>query len=64
MSKSDAFNSAESGRVKIINSDHNRHYALVAVTAAQVVRVEFDATITQDAESVDDVNFVSATQLS
>lgn len=63
MSKSDAVTSTESGLVKIIDFDHNRHYALVAVTAAQVVQVEFDATITQDAESVDDVNFVRATQL-
>lgn len=64
MSKGDAVISAESGLVEIIDFDHNRHYAFVAVTATQVVQVEFDATVTQDAESVDDVNIVRATQLS
>lgn len=64
MSKSAAAASAESGLVEIIDFDHNRHYAQVAVAAGQAVQVEFEATVTLDAESVDDVNLVQATQLS
>jgi hypothetical protein len=64
MFKSDASAWVESGFVKIIDFDHNRHYARVIVAAGQAIEVEFDAIVTLDAESVDDVNFVKATQLS
>jgi hypothetical protein len=63
MSKGDASMSEDSGLVEIIDFDYNRLDALVAVTAAQTVQVEFDATATLDAQSVDDVNFVSASSL-
>lgn len=66
MAKADAAMSAESGLVEIIDFDYNPHYALVAVKSAQLVQVEFDATVTQvtvEGDSVDDVNFVSATRL-
>lgn len=64
MSKSDAAASAESGLVEIIDFDYSRHYAQVVVAAGQAVQVQFDAIANPDAESVDDVSFVKATQLS
>lgn len=63
MGKGEAAISVENGLVEIIDFDYDGLYALVAVTAAQAVEVEFDATVTLDAESVDDINFISASQL-
>jgi hypothetical protein len=63
MGKNDATVSAENRLVEILDFHYNRAYALVAITAPQPVEAEFNATVTPDAESVDDVNFVRIAQL-
>lgn len=62
MAKDDASVSAENGLVEILDLYHDPDHALVAITAPQTVDMEFSATVTPDAESVDDVNFVGARQ--
>jgi hypothetical protein len=62
MRKNDAATAAEKSLVQILEH-HSQDYALVAITTPQAIQVEFDATVTPEAESVDDLNFVGATQL-
>lgn len=59
MRKSDATAAAENRLVQILEHP-SQDYALVAITAPQAIQVEFDATVTPEAESVDDLNFISA----
>ena len=63
MGKNDAIVSAENRLVEILDLHYNPAYALVAITAPQPVEAEFNATVTPDVESVDDVNFVRVAQL-
>jgi hypothetical protein len=64
MTESAAATAAENGVVEILEHHIDRGHALVAITVPQAVQVEFDATVTPDAGSVDDLNFVRAFELS
>lgn len=63
VSKGDATTLDASGLVDVLDWDYNRHYAQVAFTTPQVLQFEFDATYTLDAESLDDLRFSGASNV-
>lgn len=58
MPKADALSAADDGLVTILNSDHNRHYAEVAVTTQVEVELSIFATINVATDTVVDVELV------
>lgn len=62
-SKGEATMLAEEGLVEPLDWDYSRHDAHVILTTPYKVQLEFDATYTVDAESVEDFVFSGATLL-
>ncbi|MEX2291271.1 MAG: hypothetical protein WD794_13225 [Mycobacteriales bacterium] len=63
MAKGDAIASEASGLVEIIEPDLNRHDSLVAVVRGVPVELDFEAVVTSDTESVEDLRLVGGSLL-